>query len=119
MFDRVRVRRESERGTVLVMALGFTLVVGTLLAASVTVTTLQAKSSRSSSDSLLASGVAEGATELAQKAMLEALADFEDPPMAGTETIGGISADWTAEQIGPTTTPMPNMAVTVPCCLFG
>ena len=104
MFDRVRVRRESERGTVLVMALGFTLVVGTLLAASVTVTTLQAKSSRSSSDSLLASGVAEGATELAQKAMLEALADFEDPPMAGTETIGGISADWTAEQIGPTTT---------------
>ena len=92
-----------EQGAVMVLALGFTMIVGTLLVGAITTTTLLSRSTRSNLDSTVAQGLAEGATEVAQKEMLTAIANFEDPPLAGSITLGGITANWTATQLGAAT----------------
>ena len=96
--------RSRESGTALLLALGFTAIVGTLLAGAATQATLQARFMRASTDSIQAQALAEGATEIAQQEMLTALANFQDPPMSGTTVIGGTTVQWTATQIAPTST---------------
>ena len=92
--------RSIERGCFLVLALSFSMIVGILIVGAVSTAMLQAKTMRANSDSLFAQGLAEGVGELAQKSMLVAVADFEDPPLSGSETIGGETVSWSATQLG-------------------
>ena len=94
---------QNERGAVMVLVLAFTLIVGTLIVGAVMTANLQAKTMRANTDSLVAVGLAEGASELAQKAMLVAVADFEEPPLRGTEIIGGETVSWSAKKLGVAT----------------
>lgn len=102
MATNQRSPRESERGTVLVLVLAFTVLIATLIVASVSTTVQQARNLRYATDSLEALGLAEGATEVAQKQLISAVASFEPPPTAGFVKIGNTRVDWTATPIGPT-----------------
>ena len=97
LLDRARGR---ESGAVLIMALAFSIIVGTLLVGTLTTTILQAKTMRHELDATYAQGLAEGAIELAQKQMVDGAANFEDPPTSGTVTIDSRSINWTATQLG-------------------
>jgi len=94
--------RESERGTVLALVLVLTVLIGTLLVGSISTTMLQARTLRYATDSLEAQGLAEGATEVAQKELIDTVANFEAPPTTGSVKIGGKRVVWTATPIGPT-----------------
>ena len=91
-----------ERGSVIALVLAFSVIVGTLLAGAVSTAVLLSRTKRIQTENIMAASLAEGATEIAQKQMLTALANFREPPLAGTVNIGGNAIDWTAEEIGPT-----------------
>jgi hypothetical protein len=95
------VRRKNESGTVLILVLVFTMVIGTMLVATVTTSIHQARNLRYATDSIEAQGLAEGATDVAQKQIIDTLASFETPPVTGFVTVGGERIPWTATAIGP------------------
>ena len=66
-----------ESGTILILAVALTFVVGTLLVGTLTTTTLQAKTMRHALDMTYAMGLAEGATEIAQFDMVEQASNFD------------------------------------------
>jgi hypothetical protein len=101
MNDR-RHGSPRERGTVLALVLVLTVLIGTLLVASISTTMLQARTLRYATDSLEAQGLAEGATEVAQKELIDTVASFGTPPTSGYVTIGDDKVLWTATPIGPT-----------------
>ncbi len=95
-------RGESERGSVLLMVLVLSVVMAGLLAGAVSTAVLQSKSVQHSTNSLEAQGLAEGATDIAQKELIETVANFQPPPTSGALKIGNHRVDWTANPIGPT-----------------
>ena len=89
-----------ERGTVLVMALALSFVIGTLLVGTLTTTLLQAKTMRHSLDMTFAQGIAEGATELAQFQMVTEAANFSNPQTTGVAVVAGRTVPWSATTLG-------------------
>jgi len=98
----VGARRERERGTVLALVLVLTVLMGTLIAASVTTTILQTRTLNYATDSIEALGLAEGATEVGQKQLIDTVASFGAPPTSGFVVIGEKKVEWSATPIGPT-----------------
>ena len=92
--------RPNERGTVLIMALAFSVIVGTLLVGTLTTTILQAKTMRHELDMTLAIGLTEAAMEIAQKEMIDEVSNFQPPPTAGVAIVGGRRVSWTATTLG-------------------
>lgn len=88
----------------LLLVLAFTAIVGTLLVGAVSTSVLQSRTMRHNLDALEAQGFAEGATDVAQKHIIDAIASYEVPPLSGTYHLGGRQVDWTATPLGPETT---------------
>ncbi len=96
--------QSRDRGTVLLLAVIVTLVVTMIVATMVTGTVYEAKSANVGLDQAQAMAVAEGVTEAAQRAMLTAVANFREPPLGGTITVGtgdyAVDQPYTVEAVG-------------------
>ncbi len=89
-----------ERGSVLAMSLAFSVIIGTLIVGAITIAILQSRATQYAVNRTDALALVEGATETAQKQMLEEVANFQPPSTSGTATIGGQAIPWTATPIG-------------------
>ena len=89
-----------ERGSILLMAVVFTLIVTISVAALVTTTLQQSRTANSSIDHTGAMALAEGVTESAQKTMLTEVANFQEPTLEGVVTLGGVEYDYTIATAG-------------------
>ena len=95
----------NERGTVLLLAVLVTLVVGMFSAATVSTTLARTRNTEYTTDRLSARTLAEAILESAQRQLLEMTAQFQDPFAAGstsyqgTSTVGGVVYNWIGEDL--------------------
>ena len=90
----------KHRGAVLLLALVVSILLILTMAAVVSTTQSLGKDTRWRVEHTRALALAEGVTESAQRRMLEQVANFQPPDLAGTITIGGTDYLYTATAIG-------------------
>lgn len=89
-----------EQGTILLLAVIFTLVISLLVAGTVSTSLSEARSAGFSLDHAEAMALAEGVTESAQKEMLVSVANFNAPSLSGVVDLGGNNYTYSVQPIG-------------------
>ncbi len=101
MYGRgLRDTRGGERGSVLMLALVFSIVAAIAVSLSVMYAMHEAKTANFALDQTQALALAEGVTESAQKHLLDSIANFVAPELVGTIDISGVSYDYTITSVG-------------------
>ncbi|MGE3165596.1 MAG: hypothetical protein AB7O52_11865 [Planctomycetota bacterium] len=96
-----RIAGGREQGAVLLLAIIFTFVIGLLVAGTVTTSVSESRSSMFSMNHADALARAEGTTEVAQKQMLDAVANFYSPSLSGSVTLAGQNYTYAIAPAGP------------------
>lgn len=97
----IRTSGGRDRGAVLLLAIIFTFVIGLLVAGTVTTSLSESRSSTFSMNHADALARAEGTTEVAQKLMLDAVANFSSPTLSGNVALGGETYLYNIQPAGP------------------
>ncbi len=93
-------RNRRDEGTILLIAIVFTLAISLLVASSVDFALAQSRSATYDIDRAAALALAEGVTESVQKDMLDSVANFEPFALTGAVTLNGTDYPYTIQSVG-------------------